>query len=845
MAANYRIQAAANTDLALRLDVDICGYPFSGVTVSDGSGIGLSAFSSVKIPLDSFLSAAAKAFGLTFDIPGFLQLTVERMSIDYNGGVLSFDCKFDGLLKECKFSYGSAGYEFAFMLKDFDLRKIPFIGDFVSDPSFGISGTTVAFGSDGVSVAANICGVSIKQLIKSNSNALQAAENPKIFWTDVNKSISVLTLNRAGLYYGNGALGFALDASLAVKPLTLSLLGAGLSVNLDSKDINFLISGFGVEFKSDALTIGGAFNKYGNDYSGELNVSVKAFGITLLGDYSSGHLLAYAIIGANIGGPPAFFVTGLAAGFGYGNTLNIPAIENVENFSLIKAAVDTNTQPTTLLANLKKDITSASGENFLAAGVKFTSFGIADSFALLTVAFGKRVEIALLGISTISMPPKTDNPIAQAKLALKADIAPSVGVFSVEAQLMPDSFILSKSCVLTGGFAFYLWFGDNPHSGDFVITLGGYASDYAKPAHYPSVPRLGFRWNVGGGVNISGELYFAVTPAWLMAGGRLDAIYSSGALKAWFTAYADFKIGWKPFSYSARIGVSVGASLRVDVWFVHHTFSAELSADLDVWGPDFSGKAHISWFIISFTVSFGANASRNVPSVNWNDFQASFLPATHHSITATSGATGDIDGVQAVCADSAEFEVTSVIPNTEITFNGTSLSVNAGNVGILPMGGIDLHSKYTLKITNSNGECVDCDAALITHKLPSALWAKTRTASELTDNLAMGIRITPKPIDLPYFPSGNAWLTIDKLSTAETITCLFNYLPKPQPLILNRDSSIETFKTTAQQTLEKRTAFAADFSKYGFEFDFTPSLELFAANADSLFDEDFSVGSII
>ena len=76
-----------------------------------------------------------------------------------------------------------------------------------------------------------------------------------------------------------------------------------------------------------------------------------------------------------------------------------------------------------------------------------------------------------------------------------------------------------------------------------------------------------------------------------MAGGKLSAVYTLGKLRAWFIAYADFLVSWKPFAYQARIGVSLGASYRVDCWFVHKTFSVELAAALDLWGPEVHGAA--------------------------------------------------------------------------------------------------------------------------------------------------------------------------------------------------------------------------------------------------------------
>src|SRR5207248_1199865 len=117
------------------------------------------------------------------------------------------------------------------------------------------------------------------------------------------------------------------------------------------------------------------------------------------------------------------------------------------------------------------------GAIWLAVGVCFTSFEMINSFALLTVALGCTFELALLGLSAITIPTGAPALIGFAELALKATFSPEQGLLAVSGKLTPESYILSKDCHLTGGFAFYIWFKDSPDgasAGDFVITLGGY-----------------------------------------------------------------------------------------------------------------------------------------------------------------------------------------------------------------------------------------------------------------------------------------------------------------------------------------------------------------------------------
>ncbi|HAA26836.1 MAG TPA: hypothetical protein DCE56_03055, partial [Cyanobacteria bacterium UBA8553] len=111
----------------------------------------------------------------------------------------------------------------------------------------------------------------------------------------------------------------------------------------------------------------------------------------------------------------------------------------------------------------------------------------------------------------------------------------------------------------------------------------------------PQVPRLGFNWQVDDHLTIKGDAYYALTPAALMAGGHLQARWESGPLSAWFNAGANFLIAWKPYPYEASISVDMGVSYTFEVylWFttIHKTISVDIGADLQIWGPDFSGIA--------------------------------------------------------------------------------------------------------------------------------------------------------------------------------------------------------------------------------------------------------------
>lgn len=107
-------------------------------------------------------------------------------------------------------------------------------------------------------------------------------------------------------------------------------------------------------------------------------------------------------------------------------------------------------------------------------------------------------------------------------------------------KLTPRSYILDPSCHLTGGFAFAAW-PSGPYEGDFVLTIGGYGPSFSPPSHYPTAPeRLEIAWQYDSDLSITGQAYFALTPAVLMGGARLDARLDKGWVTAGFSVYTNF-----------------------------------------------------------------------------------------------------------------------------------------------------------------------------------------------------------------------------------------------------------------------------------------------------------------
>jgi hypothetical protein len=545
--------------------------------------------------------------------------------------------------------------------------------------------------------------------ISKSNDTTQVETNDGTKWIDLKKKFGPVYLARIGLKYQNSEIWILLDASLSAAGLTLTLVG--LSIGFALKDITnqqfkpkFNLQGLGISFKSSgAIEIGGTFINDNGNYSGALIIKTEAFTITALGSYTEiegqPSIFIYGVLDKPIGGPPFFFVTGLALGFAYNRSLILPNLDKIAEFPLVKAAYSNETPNLAALNKIQNDLNSfippKIGDIVLAIGIRFTSFKIIDTFALLVANFGNEFSLSLLGISTITSPPNlpdvTVPPLVQVRFVILARFVPSEGILKVDGKILPDSYLFDKKCQLSGGFAFYSWF-KGEHSGDFVLTLGGYHPNFNVPAHYPKVDPLQLNWQINSELSIKGSVYFALTSAAIMAGGRLEAVWQSGNLKAWFIANTNFIVAWKPYSYDAQISLRIGASytfsIKIFKWRIHKTISVEVGADLHIWGPEFAGTATVDLSIISFTIRFGNQSKAKPPALLWDEFKKSFLPEDVCSIAFESGLTRKLgEGNSAIwVVNPKEF---CLITNSVIPIKACNIADKADKkdilLGIAPM----------------------------------------------------------------------------------------------------------------------------------------------------------------
>ncbi|REJ39567.1 MAG: hypothetical protein DWQ54_22695 [Microcystis flos-aquae TF09] len=600
-------------------------------------------------------------------------------------------------------------------------------------------------------------------------------------WFDIDKTFGPFSLKQIGFQYeeedDEAEIAIVIDAVLKIAGLTLSCDDLGVGISLDDLTPSFKISGIGIEYKNPTIEISGALLRADKEKNGikyteylglarlKFDLAGKSFGVSAIGAYAyydgKPSLFLYAVLDVTIIVDPSFIITGFALGFGYNRYLKVPSIDELLDFPLVAEAVkpskkkfsDDNELITKKLTEMDKYIPVSIGSGFVAIGLKFTCFQMLDCFALLTVAIGEDFEINLLGIAKMKIPTpakdsKNTSCILNMTMLLRARFSLSEGVISIEGQLASDCYLLSPDCRLTGGFAVCLWVS-GPHAGDFVITLGGYHPLFKKPAHYPTVPRLGFHWKVGDCLSLKGEKYFALCAHAIMAGGRLEANFKLGKLWANFVAEAHFLISWKPYYYEILVQVRIQAGYGI-------LGPVSLGVQLHIWGPEFAGTATFRIIFVKVTVEFGDQSSRLPEPIDWESFQSSFLPPAKStaqgsstaadvcSVVLNQGVTKQLSPATTkevafvVNPKELELVVNSAIPSKQASYGDNQpLPVSNANTdfGVRSMGikKDQLDSQYNIKITRKTTEGglqpVNQDQFQfipITQDVPTALWGDAK-----------------------------------------------------------------------------------------------------------------------
>ncbi|NQZ58552.1 MAG: hypothetical protein HRT88_13935, partial [Lentisphaeraceae bacterium] len=533
----------------------------------------------------------------------------------------------------------------------------------------------------------------------NNGNVSASPGKSSTTASPVGKKFGPVIIDSIGLGLRDGGIGLKFTGGLVIGPVEFDLIGFEITSPITHFEPDITIQGLGLDIKKGALDLKGLMMEGNVDipemdystgkittealkaYSGALSIKYKQYNLDAFGSYAqlpdgSPTMFLYAFLGTPLGGPPVFFVTGVAAGFGYNRTFNLPAINEISTFPLIEPVMGTGGQPaesstpaagdstetskpaakapTDNFAAMNKDFLPKEGAFWGAVGVRGETFKMVETFVLLDVQFNESIEIDLIGISNMTFPKAKDgektDPLAKIIIGIEARILPEQGVLRVDGTLQPGTYILDSSAHITGGFGMISIFADQ-HSGtyngakegDFVFSIGGYSSSYKTPAYYPQPQRLQLNWQINPIHSIKGSAYFAIDTKAMMAGGAFENLYKIGGLfdiSASFIIGADFIIYWKPYHYTAALSleIDVSAQINLDLWLfsVHLDFNLDLGADLQIWGPPFAGKGQVYvHVIVSFSVDVSFGDANPVPKpIDFAEFCTSFLPDTDKILSA-------------------------------------------------------------------------------------------------------------------------------------------------------------------------------------------------------------------
>ncbi|OKJ21773.1 hypothetical protein AMK21_10170 [Streptomyces sp. CB00316] len=546
-------------------------------------------------------------------------------------------------------------------------------------------------------------------------------------------------------------------------------------------------NGLSVDYYSPPLRIAGALTAlpasppYKTVVGGVLLVDTGAFSGAAMGAYvvpGSGadpSLFAYGSLGSQIGfGPPLFQVRGISAGFGWNSRVRVPAADALDDFPFLMAldnpgaigADDDEVDPLEVLSKLIGGslpwVRPQEGDLWFAAGLAFDCFETFSGRAMALVQTGSDLTISLLGAAGMQLPTKSNKKIARVEIGIEATLRPTAGELSIGAAFTEKTFLIDPNCKLRGGVGMKFWFGNHKNAGDFAFMLGAIPAGRELPARYPKQQPAGITWGVGSTVNITGNAYAAFTPKSLMAGGSLDVVFQSGMLRAWLTARVDALLEWNPFYFDVGMGLRVGVSATIKVWFVKIRISVEVGVSVRVWGPAVGGEATVHLWFISFTIGFGADRRNHTPALDWGGFQG-MLPPPENMVRTTAiagyageGAPATRGAVKPWLVSNGGFTFTAdtQAPVSKVYLNQGSDTIEATTgdaVDILPMHLLGKGSELRVWLTyNAKPAALASWGRTILHgNVPNGLWGQRPDASDdgIIPDRILGIRLTSPPVD--------------------------------------------------------------------------------------------------
>ncbi len=536
---------------------------------------------------------------------------------------------------------------------------------------------------------------------------LSAGDGIGPWWVVIQKGFGPIYVEQVGLTVTTTqstltSVGLLIDGQVSLLGLTATVDDLSLTYLVSADPLRSPLSpqawavdlaGLAVTADVGGIALAGGLRKFpaaggGTEYLGLLMARMAVYGISVYGGYGLvgpegdqyASLFLFGAVNGPIGGPPAFFITGIGGGFGINRALTYPSdLSQFGTYPFIKA-LDPAARPGDPMAELEQVRTffpAERGTFWFAAGLSFTSFALVDGVAVVAVQIGDGFELALLGLARMALP-RPEAALVSVELGLLARVSTADGVILVQAQLTDNSWLLFPTIRLTGGFAFASWFG-GANKGQFVLTLGGYHPSFHRDG-YPVVPRLGIAVDLYGYISITGESYFALTSEALMAGAKIEVSAEVGPGWAHLVLGCDGIVFFDPFWFEVTVYASISAGVTIDVWIGEITISVSLSARVTVTGPPFHARATFSVGPVDLEVEFGDKGSQP-DAIDWSTFVEKYLEtvstgtaAVLSAITGKGGVppTGDAATGGARSPDGSDANPFRVVPEFELTISSTA-----------------------------------------------------------------------------------------------------------------------------------------------------------------------------
>ena len=180
-------------------------------------------------------------------------------------------------------------------------------------------------------------------------------------------------------------------------------------------------------------------------------------------------LFIFASLVAPLGGPPWFFITGVAGGIRIQPLAararpdaRAPVPESDARARSRSAAM-----PPTICKSLSVHFAAVKGQHWIAAGIQFIAFGFIYGKVVVAIGFGNKFSMQILGMASFGI-----EPICYFEIGI--EVTADEEKFIMRARLSPNSYVVHPDIFsLQGDFALCAWYAD-PHKGDFLFSIGGY-----------------------------------------------------------------------------------------------------------------------------------------------------------------------------------------------------------------------------------------------------------------------------------------------------------------------------------------------------------------------------------